>query len=269
MDRQSGWGRILPEVKLPAPDNWSHRLGVAVLLGSVLTLSGALCAVWVANLVSRGEYPTAAFAIGLLPLISWLVLGLARVQTGRVYAGVSYDSAGTDFRSSRAGTVSANICVSALIASGIIFVWFSRVGRIEIPMNGSQRIYYPIAVGALVCWLVYCLRRAIVMGCWGYLKLSPHGFEVANVLHATAIGSWADVVNVVDEAPKGKNGRCPAVMVMKDGPPQVINSLDTVWPHGNALYWMIRHYWLHPENRGELANGRAIERLRAQDFEVE
>jgi hypothetical protein len=40
-------------------------------------------------------------------------------------------------------------------------------------------------------------------------------------------------------------------------------------PNGAALYWMIRHYWLHPENRIELTDGRALERLRNEDFEPE
>ncbi|OBA90677.1 hypothetical protein A5642_12310 [Mycolicibacterium mucogenicum] len=77
------------------------------------------------------------------------------------------------------------------------------------------------------------------------------------------------MVDVIDQAPKGKTVSCPAVMVMTDGEAQTINSLPTYQVNGAALYWAIRHYWLHPENRGELANGRAIERLRAQDFEVE
>ena len=30
---------------------------------------------------------------------------------------------------------------------------------------------------------------------------------------------------------------------------------------------MIRHYWKHPENRAELTDGRALERLRNEQFD--
>lgn len=77
------------------------------------------------------------------------------------------------------------------------------------------------------------------------------------------------MVDVIDQAPKGKVVSCPAVMVMTDSESQIINSLPTYQANGAALYWAIRHYWLHPENRGELANSRAIERLRAHEFDIE
>ena len=56
---------------------------------------------------------------------------------------------------------------------------------------------------------------------------------------------------------------------MRDGPPQVVKSVDGYGPYGSAVYWAIRHYWLHPENRSELASGKAIERLQARDFKIE
>ena len=40
-------------------------------------------------------------------------------------------------------------------------------------------------------------------------------------------------------------------------------------PNGAALYWMVRHYWKHPEDRAELTDGRALERLRTEQFEAE
>lgn len=217
----------------------------------------------------RGEYPTAVFAAGFLPFFALLVIGVVKAQVGWVDRRCTFDATGTDFRSGPLDTAVLNVWAAGPILSGIVFVWYAPQDGLAIPLDDDDRIYYPIVVGGLVCWLCYCLWRAISRGSWGYLKLSPDGFEVADVVRITATGSWADVVDVVDVAPKGSNGRCPAVMVMKDGPPQVINALDAVWPYGNALYWMIRHYWLHPESRGELTNGRAIERLRAEEFEVE
>lgn len=160
------------------------------------------------------------------------------------------------------------LSIVSAIVSGISFVCYVPSGRLAIGIGGARQIYYPIIVAGLVCWFSYLLLRGRSNG-WGYLKLSPEGFEVSNSVTTTASGAWDDVVDVIDQAPKGKTVSCPAVMVMTDGEAQTINSLPTYQVNGAALYWAIRHYWLHPENRGELANGRAIERLRAQDFEVE
>jgi len=160
------------------------------------------------------------------------------------------------------------LSVVGAIVSGIVFVCYVPSGRLAIGIGGARQIYYPIIVAGLVCWFSYLLLRGRSSG-WGYLKLSPEGFEVTNSVTTTTSGAWDDVVDVVDQAPKGTSAYCPAVMVMGEGPPQVIKSVDGYGPYGSAIYWAIRHYWLHPENRGELTNGRAIERLEAQEFEVE
>jgi len=41
----------------------------------------------------------------------------------------------------------------------------------------------------------------------------------------------------------------------------VIAGASAYAPDGAALFWLIRYYWRHPEARGELTNGTAIERL--------
>jgi hypothetical protein len=37
-------------------------------------------------------------------------------------------------------------------------------------------------------------------------------------------------------------------------------------PEGRALRRIVHCYWKHPENRHELTDGRALERLRNEDF---
>lgn len=46
-----------------------------------------------------------------------------------------------------------------------------------------------------------------------------------------------------------------------NGAPSVIAGASAYAPDGAALFWLIRYYWRHPEARGELTNGTAIERL--------
>jgi hypothetical protein len=59
----------------------------------------------------------------------------------------------------------------------------------------------------------------------------------------------------------------PVDVEMQDGSNHVVNAANFT-PHGVALYWMMRHYWRHPEDRIELTDGRALERLRNEDFDI-
>ena len=55
---------------------------------------------------------------------------------------------------------------------------------------------------------------------------------------------------------------------MADDSTHVINGADTYTPGGAVLYRMVRHYWRHPEQRAELADGRAPARYRRGDFDT-
>jgi hypothetical protein len=108
------------------------------------------------------------------------------------------------------------------------------------------------------------------------LRSSPHnwlretdanGFR-AGQPRADAEGTWDEVVNITDEYSE-KQGRHPTVFVMKERKPKVLKNTGGFAPSGAALYWMIRHYWKHPQNRAELTDGRAIERLRNEQFVAE
>lgn len=253
---------------LPIPEHWKHPKVAMDLSISVFGVIDGLCLIWIWHLLGRGDYLTAVFATGLLLCFLFLLALALQVRLGRVVPHSSSGTDGTFFRPPRAKTRFLELSIVGAIASGIVFICYVPSGRLAIGIDGARQIYYPIVVAGLVCWFSYLLLRGRSNG-WGYLKLSPEGFEVANSVTTTASGAWDDVEDVVDQAPKGKSSYCPAVMVMKSAEPQVINSLYNYQPDGSALYWAIRHYWLHPENRDELANGRAIERLRAQQFEVE
>ena len=57
---------------------------------------------------------------------------------------------------------------------------------------------------------------------------------------------------------------------LKDAKPIVFANADRfASSFGAALYWMVRHYWKRPENRAELTDGRALERLHNEQFDSE
>ncbi len=58
------------------------------------------------------------------------------------------------------------------------------------------------------------------------------------------------------------------MLCLRDGSEKVIGGLNNYVPTGVALYWLVRHYWKHPEDRIELVDTRAAERLRDGHFDL-
>jgi hypothetical protein len=82
------------------------------------------------------------------------------------------------------------------------------------------------------------------------------------------IVEWDDIVRLADHS-KAKKTRKAAVLTLRDGNEKIIDGLDFYVPKGALLYWMIRHYWLNPDERAELVDGRALERLKAGRFDID
>ncbi|GAA1480977.1 hypothetical protein GCM10009624_14170 [Gordonia sinesedis] len=78
---------------------------------------------------------------------------------------------------------------------------------------------------------------------------------------------WGEIREIADKTPSGRseNGQ-PIVVHRIDAQPYVFDKAGGFTPNGAALYWMLRYYWLHPERRGELADGRALSRYLVGDF---
>lgn len=130
-----------------------------------------------------------------------------------------------------------------------------------------MRIFSPILVGFGVLGVVVGAISAVRRGGIGYVKLSPEGIDVANII-STKYVEWEDVVDIKD-CTETKRTRKAIVLCMHDGSEEIIDGADIYVPQGTALYWMVRHYWRHPSDREELTDSRSIDRLRAEDFDVE
>jgi hypothetical protein len=55
---------------------------------------------------------------------------------------------------------------------------------------------------------------------------------------------------------------------MADHSTHVINGAGTYTRGGAELHWMVWHYWRHPLDRAELADGRAVARYRRGDVDT-
>jgi hypothetical protein len=239
-----------------------------VRVGGFFIGGGVVAAVWGVVVARRGDYLTAVTMAGFAVFIFSMMLAMTIVEIGRNSLRVVSDASGTVFR---VDPVIVGLLYAALIAfivSGILFVRFLPTGQLDIPTpSRGWQILAPVPVAGAVAIAVLGLRTMRARGGPGYVRLTPEGFEIANAV-STSSGAWADVTKVTDETADDK-GRFHIVFCMKDGSEQVVNGADYLVPKGRALYWMVRHYWLHPEQRAELTDGRAVERLREGRFDLQ
>ncbi|MBO0681455.1 hypothetical protein JRC04_28670 [Mycolicibacterium sp. S2-37] len=214
--------------------------------------------------MQRGHHLEAAILAGAgvfcLCFAALAVLGLIRPVTvrGAVVSGA------TVLRADRAATALVIIAFIAVIPSGVLYVLNVPRGTVDLPLGRGGQTFGPLLVGALVLFAAGGLIGMARRRGTGHVEFSTEGFAIVDITRVTR-GAWTDVANVTDESPDQRK-RYPIMFVMRDRSTVTLPSADGYAPRGAPLYWMVRHYWLHPENRAELADGRALERLRSQDF---
>jgi hypothetical protein len=252
---------------LPRPEHWPKK-PVKLMLGLALFGAGGVFGcVWTVIFVNRADYVTAAIAGGFSVFALTFTLAAARPICGWVSTRVTSDPMGTTIRGDFIALALVTISFVAAVPSGTLYIIFVPRGEVTFVTSRGEQIFTPYLIAIAVLCSAAGLIALIVRGGYGYVQLTPHGFEYADILF-TRQGAWADVTAITDDA-NDKYKPFPVVIVMKEGSPLVINSAPGYTPNGVGLYWMIRHYWRHPEHRGELTDGRAIERLRNEQFDVE
>ena len=134
------------------------------------------------------------------------------------------------------------------------------MGRLDIPMSQTARYSIPFGAGVLALLGIPFVAAYLRRGTTKYLLLTTDGFEIAEGLRPH-VGLWADVADVTNAAP----GKPPVTvgsiaMVMSDG--ATLNfAAGGCTPDGRALRELVRYYWRHPDDREELTDRRAAQRL--------
>ncbi len=255
-------------MRLPRPARWPERPTNKALAGvAFAAIVGVAGAVWTGVTVARGGYLTATVTLGLAIFMFALVAAVTIGRLGRVSARATLDDGGTTLQVDPKITRLFVAGLAALVVSAVLFVVLRLTGDLDIPLPARGRLFGPAAAAVLGLTAAVGVLRAASMGSLGRVRLTPQGFETATMF-STAGGPWSDVVEVTDASSDGR-AYLPIVVVMKDGGAQIIKAANNYTPHGRGLYWMTRHYWLHPEDRAELGDGRAVERLRREQFDVE
>jgi hypothetical protein len=221
----------------------------------------ALLSVWWAVIsFGRGQYLTtvvvAGIALGFVGIESALMLTLAGKVKPRVEVGDHETVIRPDLVVDRllwSATVAVVIAVT-------VYAIFTLQGKIDIPLPyGNQRTWSIAAIGLALTGIAN-LWSLYKRGGNSFQRLTPRGFELGQGVSSVR-GDWDDVVDITDRRP-GRVRPLRATLFVKFSDGKIrTQAVDSYTPRGEALGRLVRYYWINPDRRDELADGRAIERL--------
>lgn len=145
------------------------------------------------------------------------------------------------------------------IASGLSAI-FVPIGLVDIPVPEQMRYALPFVAAAAALMGAPIMWRTLRRGSFLYLRLTPKGFIYVNGWRPQR-GDWVHIVDVAETAP-AQTAPTPntIVMVMSDDCTITMPGASFT-PDGRQLRQWVRFYWLHPDLREELTDGRALTRL--------
>ncbi|MDG4663673.1 hypothetical protein [Mycobacterium sp. 236(2023)] len=256
----------MPVLDLPEPAEWRRRRW----LGPLLLVIGAGVAIGYGALgvvaTARASYLTAAVTSGFAVSTLLFIAALVPVMGGHTVERTRTDATGLTMVPDRRFTLLVTAAILVALPSLVIFTVFAPLGRIDFATGRILQVAFPVlgafAVIVTVAGLVTAWRRGGI----GHVTLSPVMIENADVLSVRRF-EWDDVVDVVGHAESKKASRA-VVLRLRDGGEEVIGNANVYVRGGAALYWLVRHYWKHPEDRDELVDARASKRWQEGRFDV-
>lgn len=219
-----------------------------------------LCIVWAVISLGRGEWLTTVVVLGVALSFVGFEASLLLVLRGKVRPRVGFDYEGTTIRPDRAADGFLKWATVPLAIAVATYAIFALQGKIDIPVPyGNQRMWGTIAIGLTLAGIV-SLWRTFRPGGVSFVRLSPSGFEMSQG-SSSMKGEWGDVVAISDRRPeKSPPLRAMIFIKFRDDRFRTL-VVDSYTPGGDAMRRFVRYYWLYPDRRDELTDGRAIERL--------
>lgn len=243
-------------------------LPIAVLSGLFCGTLGTLSAVWAVLSIGRGQFITAVITVGVSAFCFGLIIPFAKIVPGNVTPRGAFDGTGTTIRPDRAIDIPVQVSLVGLVVACALIAVFAPLGKLDIPVPPAMRFSLPFVSAVIVVTGAPMLWRNLRRGSTKYLLLTPEGFEIAQGWRPQR-GGWAEVEDVTDAAPSQSAPTPNAiVIVMADGSAPTMAAASCT-PDGVALRQLVRFYWQHADHRAELTDGRALERLRDGQFDVD
>jgi hypothetical protein len=249
------------------PANWRDNQRVLLWLSIVTAAIFVPALVWGVVVLLRGEFLTAIvmWALGGAPIL--MMSSVCWVASSRGALRVSHDRLGTMLLPDRMFSAAVYGGLAAMVVGGTLYVILLMLGELALPMTRGWQLFSPVLVSSVVLVGILGLLSAWRRGGVGHVEVGPAGIDIANIVSTKSV-KWDQVVDVRDSTEE-KRTRKAIVLVLDDGTEEVIDGADFYVPQGAGLYWMVRHYWMNAEQRAELVDGRAAERLEAGRFDCQ
>ncbi len=244
--------------ELPMPPGWGKRSPAFWVIGVLTAAAGVYCAGKAVLAAAQAFWIAAAIAACAAAVLLISAVAVAFVTVGRNRLRTSVDETGTTLATAWAKLWWLAAWFAAVIVGLTLFMFYG--GR----LGGWAADFRVRSVG----WSAIALVAAVV-GLGGVvrashrepprLRLSGEGVDLLDATGRFTL-SWNDITNITGEAPSVK-GFHSIAFEHGNGASSVIATSSAYAPDEVVLYWLIRHYWLHPEARAELTNGAAPEIL--------
>lgn len=259
----------MSELKLPEPANWAKAGKPMLWAGLVVSVGMVYFAVRGILSGLRGNYLTTVLIFGFITFPVLMTAALLLAATGKTQTRTSSDATGFTVWPDKRFSMLYLTGLAVISPSALLLALFIPRGAIDIPMSRGLQIFSPALFMAAAVFAVIGIISWVRRGGVGYLKFSPAMIEIADVLKTRAV-EWDDIVDIKDhsETKDGKKAGRSVVLCLRDGSEKIIGGLSLYVPTGVPLYWLVRHYWRHPEDRTELVDSRAPERLRDGRFDL-
>ncbi|AKS31707.1 hypothetical protein AFA91_07265 [Mycolicibacterium goodii] len=219
---------------------------------------------WAVVTVLRGSYVTAILCVA--GAAWWTIPAVVQFIMPGLVPRVTCDNGETTIRPDR--RLDRMMLIATLGGAPLfgLCAVLSALGRLDLPMSsagseGGLFAWVPIICGGLAGVFAVFFALIVKLGGIGYLRLGPEGFERAEAFRKTAKRHWDEVTDVSDTAPDRPQAISPLVIATDDGQQHSIDNSAMYTGEGRTLYEFVRFYWLHPERRIELTDGRATERF--------
>lgn len=270
--------------RIPQPEHWPpgwHRY----LQSRVLLAVFAFAALMASSLdVTSGLYAEALISAGLLTSLALAIFVLTSMTRGRTTVNVEHGSIGTTFMPDRNVSRLGLVSLALFVATSVIVIvgtWGGRPGIFFDVDLAGQYVVMAIPAALVATWM---LIHAWSRGGIGQVRMTPGGIDHFDV-RRTVIVAWDDIAEISDEVDREiltaweriqamsktvytAPTRKTIVLHLRDGRSRRVDDAELYVPDGAGLYWLVRHYLRNPDDRTELADGRAVDRLADGRFDT-
>jgi hypothetical protein len=225
---------------------------------------GVFCTAWTFIFVSRGEYLSAVVALGFAFLTLGLVLMLAIVASRKVQPRVRREEGGIMVRPDRRVD---NLLMASTFGGFLAMAFyaiFAPLDMIAIRVPRNDERYFVFACAAAIVVGVFSLWQIIRRRGTSYVRITVDGLELGNTVNS-AERSWDELTDVADRPERARRPSGTTYITSVDGRTRILPS-DWYTPGGHALRELVHFYWKHPEDRVELTDGRALQRLETESL---